>query len=358
MLRADLDAGEAQFARSAAGPVEMKLVEALLGEDQPALRAVDFEVQLHLAARRHPVGLDGAAAAPRKTEHHAGDVVDLDLHAFGGTRRLRPRFHDGLDVGRHLGHGTQQETRHADDVRTEVGDHARPAAGIEAPDIGAVRIGHVVLGMDAAEAGDLAQLASGDHLARQLERRVLDVVVANLRLDARCLGRLHHLARLAGAGRQRLFAMNMLAGPGRGDRHLLVQDVGRGHRDDVDCRVVEQTAPVAGRGLEAILRGKAGRRSRIRIRHAAQAHARDVGEHRWRGAIGIGMGPAHESRADQSISDLSHDLSPGQPCNPPPPSRAAAPCGPLPPSSAAAPSSGPARPRPRTSLHSHGLQVS
>jgi hypothetical protein len=58
MVRARLDAPEALTAPPITGGKEMQLVETLLAERESAFRPVDFEVVLHLAPGRYPVGLD------------------------------------------------------------------------------------------------------------------------------------------------------------------------------------------------------------------------------------------------------------------------------------------------------------
>ena len=67
-----------------------------------------------------------------------------------------------------------------------------------------------------------------------------------------------HLLGLRQRDRERLLAVDVLAGGNSGERHLLVHGVGRGDVDHVDGRVVNQRPPVAGAFLEAEARGGVG----------------------------------------------------------------------------------------------------
>jgi hypothetical protein len=51
--------------------------------------------------------------------------------------------------------------------------------------------------------------------------------------------------------RQRLLAIDVLAGLKRGHRHLMMEVVRRGDVDDVDLGILDQLPPVAGGALEA-----------------------------------------------------------------------------------------------------------
>src|SRR4051794_8949237 len=81
-------------------------------------------------------------------------------------------------------------------------------------------IGHVIFGVNAAVAADLAQLTGLDHFPLQCDHRIAEVVEADLSLDAcgfRCIG---HLPRVSSERCQRLFAVNVLPGGDGGKRHL------------------------------------------------------------------------------------------------------------------------------------------
>ena len=103
---------------------------------------------------------------------------------------------------------------------------------------------HIVFRVNATEARDLTQLTCFHHLASQLEQWVLDVVEAHLRVHALGLGGIHHLQRVRQCGRQRLFAMDMLARSDGGECHLLVHRIRCGDRHDVNRRIGDQRFPV------------------------------------------------------------------------------------------------------------------
>src|SRR5581483_2341694 len=80
-----------------AGFVELQFVEALLGEEDRALRADDFELDLHLAPLRDPARLDRAVASAREAHDGAGDVVDLDRPGLRRAGGDGPVLDDGFD---------------------------------------------------------------------------------------------------------------------------------------------------------------------------------------------------------------------------------------------------------------------
>ena len=110
------------------------------------------------------------------------------------------------------------------------------------------------------------------------DRRRAQIVVADQRAHACGLGRQRQLARVRGRQRQRLLAIDVLAGRDRRQRHLLVQDVGRGDRDQLD----RWDRPPA----------RASRRWRARSRSGARARSAaggvDVGHHLPAAAAGCG----------------------------------------------------------------------
>lgn len=99
---------------------------------------------------------------------------------------------------------------------------------------------------------NLAQLAALDHLARQGEHGVADVVEAHLGHDAGAFGRQHHRERFLGRRRQRLLTIDGLAEREGRERDRRVQLVGGGDVDDIDRRVIHQRLPIADRAREAV----------------------------------------------------------------------------------------------------------
>ena len=111
-------------------------------------------------------------------------------------------------------------------MTAEVGDHAAAARSAAAPMHRRVRTGHIVLGMDAAKVGYLADLAAGDDLARQGLDRVLQVVEADHGDGAGLGGAGGQTARLGGGHREGLLAIDVLAGGECRDRDFPVWAVG------------------------------------------------------------------------------------------------------------------------------------
>jgi len=87
--------------------------------------------------------------------------------------------------------------------------------------------------MRATEMDDFTDLAALDHLLGQADRGIMQIVVADQRFDAFGFGCPGHGSGTLGIKGERFFAIDMLAGGDRGLRHLLMQEVGRGDRDDV-----------------------------------------------------------------------------------------------------------------------------
>ena len=69
---------------------------------------------------------------------------------------------------------------------------APPPAGIMPEGERSCRVRHVVLGVNAAIAPDLAQFARLDHFARQAQHGVAEIVETDLRLDAGAFRSLSH----------------------------------------------------------------------------------------------------------------------------------------------------------------------
>ena len=207
---------------------------------------------------------------------------------------------DGDAVAEHLGDRAEQILGGRQRVAAEVGERAA-ADRIVAEAERARRVGHVVLGVDAAVAADLAELARRDHLAREAEHRVAEIVEADLGLDPGRFRRVGHLAGVRGERRERLLAIDVLAGGDGRERHLLVQGVRRGDVDEVDLR--DRRPACASRRVAA---GEAERRRRLRrelvgavgdgVQHELVGQVEDA---RRRGEA-EDMGLAHEAGADQA----------------------------------------------------------
>ena len=150
----------------------MQLVEPLLAESQSALGAVDLEVVLHLAPGGDPVALDRARGAAGETQERAADVVDLDAPLAALAVGTLGDHRDAIahDAGDRPGRRTQQKLGGGERVAADVGERAA-AGGIVAEGERPGGVGHVVLGMNAAIAADLAEFARGDHFARKTEQR-------------------------------------------------------------------------------------------------------------------------------------------------------------------------------------------
>src|SRR5690242_7056856 len=141
----------------------------LLVEEERALGARDLEAQVHLAARRNPVRFDRSAAAARESNEKSCGIVDLDLAALCRARRNGTRRDDRLEVGHLLVDRAEKESRHADDMTAKIGDCSGSARFVDPPTVGHLSVGHIILGMNAAKADDLAKFARSDHLPRQPE---------------------------------------------------------------------------------------------------------------------------------------------------------------------------------------------
>ena len=310
VLRAGLDAREAVVPRVCPRPVEQQLVHPLLAEGERPLGAGQLEAELHLPAGRDPVRFDGPAAASGEAHAEPGDVVDLDRPAVGGAGRHRTRPDHRLEIGDDLADRPDQEARQADDVTADVGDGAAATAGVHAPAIGYLGIGHVVLGVNTAKARDVAELARRDHRARELQDRVPEVVVADLRHDLGRFGRFHHVARRRRVRRDRLLAMDMLAGGDGGQRHLTMDDVRRGDRDDLDLGILDEAPPIGTPAGKAQLAGGPFRCRPVDVGHTLQNRAQAAGKDAGDRPVGERMSLAHEAGADDPDPDATHDGCP------------------------------------------------
>ena len=104
--------------------------------------------------------------------------------------------------------------------------------------------------------------------------------------------------------------MDVLAGGDRGQRHLAMHDIGRGDRDDLDVRIGDKLRQSVGASLEAelLLRGLLRRFAIVVGDRSASTGRRLTGKDARNGAIGEGMGLAHEARADDADADVAHRL--------------------------------------------------
>ena len=209
-------------------------------------------------------------------------------------------------VAAHGGDGTDEEAGERQDMTAEVGDHAAAARSAAAPVHRRVRTGHIVLGMDAAKVGYLADLAAGDDLARQGLDRVLQVVEADHGDDAGLGGAGGQTARLGGGHRQGLLAIDVLAGGECRDRDFPMLGRGRRDVDDVNRRIVHELPPVAGGAPEAELAGGRGRCPLVDLRDQFQHGCRRKIEDGADLPIGDRVRTAHEPGADQADADLAH----------------------------------------------------
>ena len=199
--------------------------------------------------------------------------------------------------------GTQQKLGRGERVAADVGQRA--AAGRVVPEgerSGGVR--HVIFGVYAAVSPDFAEFAGGDHIAREAEHRVAEIVETDLRLHAGRLGGLGHFASVDGEGRQRLLAIDMLARSDRRQRHFLVQRVRRSDVHDIDIGIGDERAPVRGRARKP--KGCGGLRGGLVVDVGEGVHLRLIGkvEDLRRGRVAESMRLAHEAAADEADAKL------------------------------------------------------
>ena len=296
VLRPGDDPAEAAARLGSFGGEEVQLVEALLAEGQRALGAVHLEFVLHLAPGGEPVGLDRSARAACESDEGAGDVVDLDpAHPAPPVGALGDH---GDAVAHHGAHRPEQALGRRQRMAADVGERAA-AGALVAEGEGRRGVGHVVLGVHAAVAADLAELARRDHLPRQLQHRIAQIVEPDLGRDPRRLGRLGHLARLRGERGERLLAVDVLARGDRREGHLAVQRVGGGHADDVDPRIGDHRPPVRRGAREAELRRRRGGGLFGDVGDGVERHVEGEVERPGRRGVGEGVGAAHEAGSDQ-----------------------------------------------------------
>jgi hypothetical protein len=100
--------------------------------------------------------------------------------------------------------------------------------------------------------------------------------------------------------------MDMLARSDGGERHFLVKGVRGGNRNHIYMRVGDQRFPVCCRSFEAILMRRLGRSFGRNISNHAKPRRWDFWKGRQCGAIGEGMGLAHEACADDADAKFFH----------------------------------------------------
>ncbi len=157
--------------------------------------------------------------------------------------------------------------------------------------------------MQAAIAADFAELAGRDHVASKRQHRIAQIVEANLGLDALRLGRLRHLARIACQRRQRLLAIDVLAGGNGGKRHFLMECIGRGDVHHIDVGIGHQRPPVGGGMRKAKCCGRIRRRRLGDVRETCEFQREGQVEHAGCRRIAEGVCLAHEAAADQAYAE-------------------------------------------------------
>ena len=301
VIRSRLDPPETLPPPGVAGREVVKHIEMLLTERQRAPGPMDLEIMLHLAARRNPVALDAAGSAAFEPQESPAHIVNLDPPP--PALAVWPLGHHGHAIAHHAVDRAAQKFCRGQRMTADIGQRTTPCR-VVTKGIGPLGVVHVILGMDAAIAGDLAQLACRDHLMRQRQHRIAQIVEADLRADPRRLGRLGHFQRIGGQRGQRFFAIDMLARRNRRQRYFPVQGIGRRDADKVDRGVGHDAAPVSGVAGKSVGPCCGGSSSFGHIGHGVQHQivgqikdARSCREPQ-------GMGLAHEPRSDQTDAQL------------------------------------------------------
>ena len=105
-------------------------------------------------------------------------------------------------------------------------------------------ISHVIFCMHPAVGIDFAKLAIGNHLPRQCQHRVHQVIETHLCFDPCGLGRFGHFQRILGQRRKRFFTIDMLSSGNRCQCHVFMQSIGRGDIHHLDIRIINKVTPV------------------------------------------------------------------------------------------------------------------
>ena len=266
---------------------------------------MDIKIVLHLATGSDPVSFDGSTGAVGKTQKGAAYIVHidrasvaLDVSSFAYHRNA---------VAHDLGDRPEQELGSRQCVAAQIGQS--PAARrIMAEGEGTVGVSHVVLGMQSTIAANFAQFPCRNHLPRQCEHRVAQVVESHLRTDSCFLRSVSHLARIIGKRRQRLFTVNVLPGSDRGKRHFLVQRVGCGDRDNVDFGVIRDVTPIGRRTHKAVGPCRTMCCYPVNVGNCVEFDVHRQIENPRCGNKPECMGLAHESGANQADLKLGLDV--------------------------------------------------
>ena len=188
----------------------------------------------------------------------------------------------------------------------EIVERAIAGARLAAPGKGRLGIGHEILVHFEAEMGEVADRVALDQLVDEADGGALDVIIAEDGDAAGGARRRRHALGIGERRRHRLFAPYMLACFERRDRHLRMQGIGGGDRDDLDARVRDQRPPVVGRGLKAEFVGAAPREPLLDLAEHDAPDDRRVVEHRMDARPGQRVALAHIARADQSDPNRAH----------------------------------------------------
>ena len=161
-----------------------------------------------------------------------------------------------------------------------------------------------------AERRHPAQPARRNQLMRLHSGRKEAVVERHLRAHARRARRLGNAPGARVAYGHGLVYVHMLARRNRGQRHLLVQLIGRAYGHHVYLRVAEQPAIVVGSVAKALLLRRALRLLQSARAYAHQARRKVQLVMQRHGLYRKGMRAAHESPADHAYPDTFHTNPP------------------------------------------------
>ena len=284
-------------------PVDVQLVESLLGEADCAGASTQFELQLHFPAGSHPVAFRGPRCSALEAQNRPTYILDPDgsrLLLPGPRRTLR---NCSMDIAEHRGDRSCQEPRHGEDMAAEIRHGTTPFIRIRAPAAGSRGVRHVVLGVQAPEEPDLANFTLADQVARELHDRVGEILEADPCPHAAGCGRSGHLPRRGAAWRERFLAIHMLSSRRGRQRDRAMQMVGRRDRDQADRGVVDEGPPVAAGSCESPLASRFIGPCRGRVDEVRQVKShRDVEDARCV-REGDRVRKPHESGADDSDAD-------------------------------------------------------
>ena len=192
-----------------------------------------------------------------------------------------------------------------------VAEHPQPRFPSQgAPRSGQGRFGHVVLVEDPPEVDGAADRAAVEQRPRVEDGRVLEVVVSHQGAHPGARRRVRHLLGLAEGHPHGLLAVDVLAGRDGGKGHLAVEGVRSGDGDQIDLRILDESAPIVRRPRKAEPRRRILGLREGDVAEHLQPRARHIAEYRLHRAEGEGVALAHEARADQSDTDAVHSQAP------------------------------------------------